>query len=178
MGFFEDDPTLITSQFLYRAAVVIALLRWVLFCIIRFRNRNSSSPSSSSSSQQQQQQQQQQPPSSSTCSISSQMIKERLVLASFGDIKVRMPWVPDTCAVCLNHMEEDDLVRELRNCCHVFHRECIDRWVDYDHHKTCPLCRAPLLTYLQSKSLNNWPKNERNWAVERILYIFGDDLVM
>ncbi|KAK9213085.1 hypothetical protein WN943_002472 [Citrus x changshan-huyou] len=177
MGFFEDDPTLITSQFLYRAAVVIALLRWVLFCIIRFRNRNSSSPSSSSSSQQQQQQQQQQP-SSSTCSISSQMIKERLVLASFGDIKVRMPWVPDTCAVCLNHMEEDDLVRELRNCCHVFHRECIDRWVDYDHHKTCPLCRAPLLTYLQSKSLNNWPKNERNWAVERILYIFGDDLVM
>ncbi|ESR66170.1 hypothetical protein WN944_002474 [Citrus x changshan-huyou] len=178
MGFFEDDPTLITSQFLYRAAVVIALLRWVLFCIIRFRNRNSSSPSSSSSSQQQQQQQQQQPPSSSTCSISSQMIKERLVLASFGDIKVRMPWVPDTCAVCLNHMEEDDLVRELRNCCHVFHRECIDRWVDYDHHKTCPLCRAPLLTYLQSKSLNNWPKNEPNWAVERILYIFGDDLVV
>ncbi|KAJ4708877.1 E3 ubiquitin-protein ligase ATL4-like [Melia azedarach] len=163
MGLFEEDPSLITSHILYKTAVVIALLRWLLFCFFRFRNRTSPSPP---------------PPPPPRSSISSDIIKEALVLVTFEDVRVRTPWVSDTCAVCLNHMDDNDLARELRNCCHVFHRECIDRWVDYDHQKTCPLCRAPLLTYSQSIGFNDWPKNEPNWAVERILYIFGDDLLM
>ncbi|KAE8669187.1 HOPM interactor 7 isoform 1 [Hibiscus syriacus] len=111
------------------------------------------------------------------------MIRDNLALTTFGDAKERMPWVSDTCAVCLSDLEEGDDVRELRNCCHVFHQDCIDRWVDHDHdhhddhdhnHSTCPLCRSPLVT--SSQSLVR-PNNEPSWAVDRLLYLFGDDLL-
>ncbi|KAK2635923.1 hypothetical protein Ddye_030715 [Dipteronia dyeriana] len=48
------------------------------------------------------------------------------------------------CAVCLNRIEEEEEIRELR-CDHLFHRACLDRWVGYEH-VTCPLCRVPLFS--------------------------------
>ncbi|XP_059277754.1 E3 ubiquitin-protein ligase RHA2B-like [Lycium ferocissimum] len=48
------------------------------------------------------------------------------------------------CSICLESMELDDEVRELITCNHVFHRGCLDTWVD-DGHVTCPLCRSMLL---------------------------------
>uniref|UniRef100_A0A0D3FZB0 RING-type domain-containing protein n=1 Tax=Oryza barthii TaxID=65489 RepID=A0A0D3FZB0_9ORYZ len=39
----------------------------------------------------------------------------------------------------------DDEVRRLSNCRHVFHRGCLDRWIEHDDQRTCPLCRAPLI---------------------------------
>ncbi|XP_048141224.1 RING-H2 finger protein ATL46-like [Rhodamnia argentea] len=47
------------------------------------------------------------------------------------------------CAVCLTGIEGRDQVRELLNCSHVFHRECLDRWVE-ENQVTCPLCRCLL----------------------------------
>ena len=47
------------------------------------------------------------------------------------------------CAVCLCNVEDGEEVRELR-CNHIFHRVCLDRWVDYKH-SICPLCRGSLL---------------------------------
>ncbi|KAJ0974458.1 hypothetical protein J5N97_016423 [Dioscorea zingiberensis] len=49
-----------------------------------------------------------------------------------------------TCAVCLGSLEESDEVRELGNCKHAFHKECIDKWVDLGH-LSCPLCRSQFL---------------------------------
>ncbi|KAG4136227.1 hypothetical protein ERO13_D08G268000v2 [Gossypium hirsutum] len=172
MCFFVDDPGLILSHFLYKTAVFLAVLRWVLSWLLnlRFKDINSFffTPKFSSNSHQ----------------ISSDMIRDNLVLTTYGDAKQRMPWVSDTCAVCLCELKEGDDVRELRNCCHVFHQDCIDRWAGYDHdhdhddgddnHKTCPVCRAPLLTCSQSFG---WPNNEPSWAVDRLLYLFGDDLL-
>ncbi|KAF5762153.1 putative transcription factor C2H2 family [Helianthus annuus] len=43
------------------------------------------------------------------------------------------------CAVCLSKIEEDDEIRVLR-CDHLFHKDCLDRCVEYKH-TTCPLCR-------------------------------------
>ncbi|KAJ0031037.1 hypothetical protein Pint_13618 [Pistacia integerrima] len=157
MGFFLDDIDAIVSHVLYRTAVAITLLRWLVTWAIRFRNRNRDSSN------------QHRP------SLTSETVKENLVLATFGDVQWRVPEVSETCAVCLSHIEEDDLVRELRNCCHYFHKDCIDKWVDYDRQKTCPLCRAPLLNHSQTRRL---PKNEPSWAVERFLYLFGDDVHM
>ncbi|KAF5811974.1 putative transcription factor C2H2 family [Helianthus annuus] len=37
-----------------------------------------------------------------------------------------------------------DLIREIVNCKHVFHRECLDKWVDVGQ-VNCPLCRSVLL---------------------------------
>ena len=45
------------------------------------------------------------------------------------------------CAVCLCKIEEGEEIRELR-CSHMFHRECIDRWVGHRNNGTCPLCRG------------------------------------
>ena len=47
------------------------------------------------------------------------------------------------CSVCLNCVERSHEMRELCNCYHEFHRECLDRWVD-EGHVTCPLCRTML----------------------------------
>ncbi|KAE8714058.1 hypothetical protein F3Y22_tig00110201pilonHSYRG00160 [Hibiscus syriacus] len=182
MSFFVEDPGLIVTHLLYRTAVVLAVLRWVFSWVLGFKDMSLFSIIFSYSDSQDN--------SSSSSSVSSQMITDSLVLTTFEYAKDRVPWVSDTCAVCLSQLKEGDEVRELRNCCHVFHRNCIDRWVDYDedqdhnhqdhdqedndNHKTCPLCRAPLLT---SSQCLVWPKNEPSWAVERLLYLFGDDLL-
>ncbi|XVF35230.1 hypothetical protein REPUB_Repub18cG0127600 [Reevesia pubescens] len=175
MGFFVQDPGVIVTHILYKTAVVLALLRWVLSCALRFKDIISFFAIFASDSQD----------NSSSSLVSSQMIRDSLVLTTFEDAKERVPWVSDTCAVCLSQLKEGNEVRELRNCCHVFHKDCIDRWVEYDqdhdhdcdqedNHKTCPLCRAPLLP---SSQCLGWPENEPSWAVERLLYLFGDDLL-
>ncbi|KAL2927527.1 RING-H2 finger protein ATL65 [Bienertia sinuspersici] len=44
------------------------------------------------------------------------------------------------CAVCLLDFQEGDCIRTLPHCCHPFHVDCIDMWLQ--SHVTCPLCRA------------------------------------
>lgn len=46
------------------------------------------------------------------------------------------------CAVCLCEFEDDDLLRLLPVCSHVFHRDCVDVWLD--SHVSCPVCRSDL----------------------------------
>ncbi|KAI4311477.1 hypothetical protein MLD38_036370 [Melastoma candidum] len=48
---------------------------------------------------------------------------------------------PECCAVCLHEFEGGDETRLLSGCRHVFHRPCLDSWMDCDQ-DTCPLCRA------------------------------------
>lgn len=43
-----------------------------------------------------------------------------------------------SCAVCVSHMESQQLVRVLP-CKHEFHASCVDKWLR--NHRTCPLCR-------------------------------------
>ncbi|CAI9769502.1 unnamed protein product [Fraxinus pennsylvanica] len=47
------------------------------------------------------------------------------------------------CAVCLNEFEDDETIRLIPKCDHVFHPECIDAWLE--SHVTCPVCRANLV---------------------------------
>ncbi|XP_021742442.1 E3 ubiquitin-protein ligase ATL6-like [Chenopodium quinoa] len=46
------------------------------------------------------------------------------------------------CAVCLMEFEDDDTLRLIPRCDHVFHPECIDAWLL--GHTTCPVCRCNL----------------------------------
>ncbi|XWS21453.1 hypothetical protein CRYUN_Cryun30bG0056000 [Craigia yunnanensis] len=46
------------------------------------------------------------------------------------------------CAVCLNEFEDDETLRLIPKCSHVFHPDCIDAWLC--SHSTCPVCRANL----------------------------------
>ncbi|XP_043714835.1 E3 ubiquitin-protein ligase ATL6-like [Telopea speciosissima] len=47
------------------------------------------------------------------------------------------------CAVCLNEFEDEDPIRLLPKCDHVFHPECIDAWLS--KRTTCPVCRGNLV---------------------------------
>ncbi|RWR92473.1 E3 ubiquitin-protein ligase ATL6-like protein [Cinnamomum micranthum f. kanehirae] len=47
------------------------------------------------------------------------------------------------CAVCLCEFEDDETLRLIPKCSHVFHPDCIDMWLS--SHTTCPVCRADLV---------------------------------
>ncbi|KAK8560811.1 hypothetical protein V6N13_026246 [Hibiscus sabdariffa] len=57
------------------------------------------------------------------------------------------------CAICLGEFEDDDLLRLLTICCHIFHKECVDLWLQSN--KTCPVCRQEL--DVPRKSFNKSP---------------------
>ncbi|RVW50005.1 RING-H2 finger protein ATL29 [Vitis vinifera] len=59
------------------------------------------------------------------------------------------------CAICLSEFEDDDMLRLLTVCYHVFHHDCIDLWLG--SHNTCPVCRRSLDVPL--KSLEKSPAN-------------------
>ncbi|CAI9288755.1 unnamed protein product [Lactuca saligna] len=52
------------------------------------------------------------------------------------------------CAICLCEFENDNVLRLLTKCYHVFHQNCIDLWLE--SHKSCPFCRRGLETPLAS----------------------------
>ncbi|KAL9667079.1 hypothetical protein QQ045_001426 [Rhodiola kirilowii] len=65
------------------------------------------------------------------------------------------------CAICLSEFLDDDFLRLLTVCNHVFHQECVDLWLE--SHKTCPVCRTALDEFSSTKvsdSENNTPANE------------------
>lgn len=47
------------------------------------------------------------------------------------------------CAVCLNEFQDDETLRLIPKCDHVFHPDCIDFWLISN--STCPVCRANLV---------------------------------
>lgn len=47
------------------------------------------------------------------------------------------------CSICLSDYKDNDMLRLLSNCGHIFHVKCIDPWLRL--HPTCPICRnSPL----------------------------------
>ena len=48
-----------------------------------------------------------------------------------------------SCAICLESIEEDEQIRELR-CGHIYHANCLELWVEKAHHN-CPLCNYDML---------------------------------
>lgn len=66
----------------------------------------------------------------------------RSSLAPKGAWKTQ-PWsrMEGLCAVCQGEVGEGDEIKELRECLHSFHKDCLDDWVE-EGHCTCPLCRS------------------------------------
>jgi hypothetical protein len=46
----------------------------------------------------------------------------------------------EQCSVCLGTVQPGEKVRRLPLCKHLYHVECIDKWLS--SHTTCPLCRT------------------------------------
>lgn len=51
------------------------------------------------------------------------------------------------CAVCLNEFHEQEKLRMIPNCGHLFHIDCIDVWLQ--NNANCPLCRTSISLSLQ-----------------------------
>jgi hypothetical protein len=68
---------------------------------------------------------------------------DALPVVSFSVVKTLKGGKEDLeCSVCLEKFAEDESLRLLPKCSHVFHSECIDVW--FLSHSTCPLCRVSL----------------------------------
>ncbi|XP_021692426.2 E3 ubiquitin-protein ligase RHA1B-like [Hevea brasiliensis] len=104
--------------------------------------------------------------------VVSKLIKKKLPVIQFREFQSRMQACDDedsaSCAICLSCIEIEEEIRLLANCRHVYHRECLDGWVEHGH-GTCPLCRTKLLP-AQAAEID--PQRE-----ERIAYLFGEDYV-
>ncbi|MED6210197.1 hypothetical protein PIB30_061913 [Stylosanthes scabra] len=61
------------------------------------------------------------------------------------------------CVICLAQFEEEESVRKLHSCRHIFHTSCIDRWLG--SHTGCPLCRSQID---QSASPNGAAYSQQN----------------
>lgn len=96
--------------------------------------------------------------------FSAVLLRELLPVLKFSELVNP----PESCVVCLYEFEASDEIRGLSNCRHVFHRCCIDRWMDHDR-KTCPLCRTPFVPEDLQDSFN-----ERLWAASGIADYYGD----
>ncbi|XP_009622135.1 RING-H2 finger protein ATL16-like [Nicotiana tomentosiformis] len=59
------------------------------------------------------------------------------------------------CVVCLNEFQEDEMLRIIPNCAHVFHIDCIDIWLQ--NNANCPLCRTSISL---SKNTTNSPLDQ------------------
>ncbi|XP_024923061.3 RING-H2 finger protein ATL74-like [Ziziphus jujuba] len=78
-------------------------------------------------------------------------IKKRLPVVEFAQILDQIGNDDDTeeylaktmCPICLDCIERSHEIRNLSNCDHIFHRDCLDCWVD-EGQLTCPLCRSML----------------------------------
>ncbi|KAL2902754.1 putative E3 ubiquitin-protein ligase RHA1A [Bienertia sinuspersici] len=93
-------------------------------------------------------------------SSAAALIREMLPAVKYAEIVSSNG--PESCAVCLYEYEEEDEIRRMRNCRHMFHRCCVDRWIDHDR-KTCPLCRKPFVPDELQEDFN-----EKLWAASGI----------
>ena len=48
------------------------------------------------------------------------------------------------CSICLDEMNDDQDIRRLR-CLHIFHSNCIDKWLHQSTQLTCPLCNSLIM---------------------------------
>lgn len=102
--FFPLPPSMEDSTsccfLLYKAALVLGLIRRALSWAFKRRSRRRSLASSA--------------PSSSKLSV--EMIRQNLALDTYGEIMDRSRPGPNTGALCLSPLRASNEVRELRNC--------------------------------------------------------------
>lgn len=67
-----------------------------------------------------------------------------VVLSSFKISTSNDVELASECAICLAEFKESEECRSLPKCLHIFHVDCIDKWLAVCSNMTCPLCRASL----------------------------------
>ena len=57
-----------------------------------------------------------------------------------------------TCGICLDSNGKLIINRKknykiITPCGHIFHKQCLKKWLQTDHKKTCPICRTKIKHY-------------------------------
>jgi hypothetical protein len=72
------------------------------------------------------------------------------------------------CAVCLGEFQEEEKVRLLPSCLHVFHADCVDTWLQ--DNANCPLCRAAItgtaITSTQFPFMDQLPRTNEEVVIQ------------
>lgn len=63
----------------------------------------------------------------------------------------------DTCPISLDNFNQDDMVRQILPCGHIFHQEQFNEW--FDSHVRCPVCRYDIRDY-RALSRRNTPNTD------------------
>ncbi|KAJ8543723.1 hypothetical protein K7X08_025341 [Anisodus acutangulus] len=82
---------------------------------------------------------------------------------------------PETCAVCLSTFEEGEEVRKLIKCKHIFHKDCLDTWLQQDS-GTCPLCRSKVLPeeiVMKFRQHRNGQQPEYEGSDEELIFLLS-----
>lgn len=135
MGFPLGYPVLLVPRVVLNVAFVFGFIRTAVCWILRFMGFRDFLESEAYEIN----------PMESSSSISAQRIRAQLPIIRFSVLAEATEDDDVMCAVCLTIMERQEEIRMLMNCSHIFHRGCLDKWVDYGR-KTCPLCRSPFLS--------------------------------
>ncbi|GAA0160707.1 hypothetical protein LIER_17200 [Lithospermum erythrorhizon] len=51
-------------------------------------------------------------------------------------------FMENECSICLGTFEDEEILKLMPECLHVFHSECVDKWLSSS--STCPLCRSSI----------------------------------
>lgn len=158
MGFPVGYTDLFLPKFIIHFLTLLGFIRRLISCIFSFIGlEDLLQPEFESNAPQPE-------PSIQFQSLSAVLLRELLPVVKFSELIDP----PESCVVCLYEFDGGDEIRVLSNCRHVFHRCCLDRWMDHDR-KTCPLCRTPFISDDLQDSFN-----ERLWAASGIADYYGD----
>lgn len=149
MGFPVGYPEVLVPNIFLHILSLLAFLRSLilsLFSLLHLSDLLDTDLSAISSPESQSQ-------SHSHPTLSALLIREFLPVVNFGNLAGDSP--PSAgCAVCLNEFTVEEEIRCMANCRHIFHRACVDRWIDHDQ-KTCPLCRTHFVPYNKMEDYNH-----------------------
>ncbi|KAL9131541.1 MAG: hypothetical protein Q9217_000555 [Psora testacea] len=77
----------------------------------------------------------------------------------------------ERCLVCLEDYQVGEEVRQLAQCSHLFHRECIDEWLTTGRN-SCPLCRGQGVD--EKKEARAEPQPQNDLATAPPIALFED----
>ena len=62
--------------------------------------------------------------------------------SSDKDFIASIPGFHNGCSICIEQVNDKEIVKRLPKCGHMYHAECIDTWLDKNN--ICPVCRVAL----------------------------------
>ncbi|KAL1307499.1 NEP1-interacting protein 1 [Arachis ipaensis] len=63
----------------------------------------------------------------------------------FQKFKSKKLMYMSSCSICFQDFEDEELIRILPKCGHIFHLQCIDKWLIQQG--SCPMCRTHVSSY-------------------------------